>query len=263
MNTPNPLVPQGTFPGSRSKSHVRIAVFTIMAVHVVLLLGALHIAGCKKTDSQELVQNTTPSDPNPYPPVAPVPDSNQPPVSTSNNPTPVTPVTPITSNNLVTPVTPMTPITPATPETGGGAETEHVIVKGDSFYTLAKKNGVTMKAIAAANPGVDSSKLKIGQKIKIPAASAAAPKAAATSNGAGATNGNESVHTVKSGETLWGLAKKYGVKEKELRAANGLKSGNLKVGQKLKIPTKAAPAAASDTTSAPPAGVAPLAPTNP
>jgi len=40
MNTPSPLIPQGALPNARGRSHIRIAVFTILAVHVVLL-GAL------------------------------------------------------------------------------------------------------------------------------------------------------------------------------------------------------------------------------
>jgi hypothetical protein len=48
MNTPSPLVPQGTFLGKPGRSHIRIAVFTILAIHVVLL-GALLLQGCKRT----------------------------------------------------------------------------------------------------------------------------------------------------------------------------------------------------------------------
>ena len=52
------------------------------------------------------------------------------------------------------------------PETAG---TEYVVVKGDSLWKIAKKNGVTLKALEAANPGVDPTKLKVGQKLSIPA----------------------------------------------------------------------------------------------
>src|SRR4026208_517969 len=49
MNTtPNPLIPQGTFLEHRTKSHFRIAVFTILAVHVVLI-GSFLLAGWKST----------------------------------------------------------------------------------------------------------------------------------------------------------------------------------------------------------------------
>jgi LysM repeat protein len=53
------------------------------------------------------------------------------------------------------------------PEAAG---TEYVVVKGDSFAKIAKKNGVSVKAIEAANPGVAPTKLKVGQKLSIPAA---------------------------------------------------------------------------------------------
>ena len=42
MNTPSPLIPQGALPNVRGKSHIRIAIITILAVHVVLLLGIAH-----------------------------------------------------------------------------------------------------------------------------------------------------------------------------------------------------------------------------
>ena len=39
------------------------------------------------------------------------------------------------------------------------------MVKGDSLWKIAKKNGVTVKAIEAANPGIDPARLKVGQKL--------------------------------------------------------------------------------------------------
>ncbi len=56
----------------------------------------------------------------------------------------------------------------------------HVITSGETLGILARKYGVTVKEIQDANPGVDSSKLRIGQKITIPAprAKASAPAAA-------------------------------------------------------------------------------------
>jgi LysM repeat protein len=50
---------------------------------------------------------------------------------------------------------------------GGGGKT-HTIASGDTFGKLAKKYGTTTAAIEKANPGVDSARLKIGQKIQLP-----------------------------------------------------------------------------------------------
>ena len=49
------------------------------------------------------------------------------------------------------------------------AQREMMIKGGDTFSTIARANGTTPAAIAAVNPSVDSSKLKVGQKIKLPA----------------------------------------------------------------------------------------------
>ncbi len=56
---------------------------------------------------------------------------------------------------------------------GGEAATagpgEYVIKAGDTFAKIARAQGVSASALSEVNPGVDSSKLKVGQKIKLPA----------------------------------------------------------------------------------------------
>ena len=237
MNTPNPLVPQGTFPDPRGRSHIRIAVFTILAVHVVLL-GALLMAGCKKTTDtvSNEATNTYSNFQLPTNPVTPETTLASPPT----NPTPVT-----------APSTVSTPVVVA-PPAPAESEREHVVIKGDSFYVLAKKYGVTVKAISDANPGVESSKLKIGQKLKIPSSSGALASATPPSNGTGPVGG-EQTYTVKSGDNLLKIAKTYSVSVKSLRSVNALKTDQIKVGQKLKIParTVASEPAGSVSSSAP------------
>jgi LysM repeat protein len=43
---------------------------------------------------------------------------------------------------------------------------EYVVAKGDNLSSIAKKAGISLKAIQDLNPGVDSNKLRIGQKLK-------------------------------------------------------------------------------------------------
>lgn len=43
---------------------------------------------------------------------------------------------------------------------------EHVVAKGETLGSIAKKAGISLKAIQDLNPGVDSNKLRIGQKLK-------------------------------------------------------------------------------------------------
>ena len=149
MNTPNPLVPQGTFP-DKGKAQIRITVFTILAVHLVAL-GVLLIAGCnKKAEPEQAAENTG------IPPVPPLPmDTNwpTPPVPAGTQdvtqlPPPVTPTQDLTT------VTPPAPFNPAPSESVATGSSEHTISKGESFYTIGKKYGVGFKSIADANPGV-------------------------------------------------------------------------------------------------------------
>ena len=156
MNNPNPFVPQGSLLEQKDKtrSRVKVAVFCVVAINV-LGLTALLMQGCKR--EQEADNTQPPVDTNAMPPV----DTNAPAAMDTNAPP--------------APPPPMVAPAPA-PE---AAATEYVVVKGDSFSKIAKKFGVKVKAIEAANPGVEPTKLKVGQKLSIPApsASAAAPMA--------------------------------------------------------------------------------------
>jgi LysM repeat protein len=53
---------------------------------------------------------------------------------------------------------------------------KHMVRANDSFYKLSRKYGVTPKAIADVNPGIDSTKLQIGQVLNIPYPTATASR---------------------------------------------------------------------------------------
>ena len=229
MNNPNPFVPKGSLLEEQSKrrSHLKLAVLCAVAVGGVGLMGML-IQGCKR---EQVAENTPPPDTN----VVAAVDTNPPPTEASNPPVAVPPV--------------VAPTPAPVPEAAG---TEYVVVKGDSFAKIAKKNGVSVKAIEAANPGVAPTKLKVGQKLTIPAGGTA-PSA----NGASvtpATGMGGEAYTVKSGDTLTKIAKAHGTTVKAIRAENNLTTDHIKVGQKLKIPVKA-------EAAAPAPAPAPVAPT--
>src|SRR5882672_999041 len=107
MNTPSPLVPQGTFPEARGRSHVRIAVFTILGIHVVVL-SALMIAGCKKDDKGLAGM---PVDTN-FPPLETIVRDPIPPAVVTTQTSPPPAVTPL-PQPIVSPSTPAEPLPPA------------------------------------------------------------------------------------------------------------------------------------------------------
>jgi len=239
MNNPNPFVPQGSLLEQQSKrrSRLKLAVFCVLAVGVAGL-SAMLIQGCKREQPADTTDNSTPTI-----------DTNTPAITDTNAPTidtnaPVVP--PVMTNAVVTP-----PV-----ETAG---TTYTVVKGDTLAAIAKKNGVTLKALEAANPTVVPTKLHINQKLTIPAGAGAAPTADTT----GASAGGE-VYAVKSGDTLSRIAKHFGTTVKAIEAANpGVDPNHIKVNQKLTIPAKAetaAPAAAPEPAPVAPAPVAPVTP---
>jgi LysM repeat protein len=46
---------------------------------------------------------------------------------------------------------------------------EYIIKSGDTFAKIARAQGATLADVQTVNPGVDAGKLKVGQKIKLPA----------------------------------------------------------------------------------------------
>ena len=246
MNNQSPSAPQSSLLEQKNKGRdrVKIAVFVVLAIHGIGLM-ALLMQGCQK-----------PPEPTPVP----TEETNAPPafVEPTNTVAPATNVSAGLETQAVAAVNPV-PAESTPPPAPPASGTEYVVSKGDSFSTMAKKFHVSIKAITDANPGVDSKKLKIGQKIQIPAASApaaAAPTGAlpTESSGASASASADQTYSVKSGDTLSSIAKEKHTTAKALRSANSLKTDRITVGQKLKIPVKASAPAAGAAAPAEPAG---------
>ena len=219
MNNQSPLVPQGSLLEQKNKgrARVKIAVFFVLAVHGIGLL-ALLMQGCRREPAAQPESTNA---------VAPALESTN--VVADANPPPV-------QTNLP-------PVVEVPPQ---GVAIDYTIVEHDNFSTLAKTYHVTVKAISDANPGVDSTKLKIGQKIHIPAP---LPTPAAAPGTTALNPSGEQVYTVKSGDNLIKIAGQFGTSVKALRAANNLKMDSIKVGQKLKIPVKGPASAPGPATS--------------
>ena len=246
MNNPNPFLPQGSLleQQSRRRSQLKIGVSCVLAVGVLGLVGML-IQGCERKK---------PADENPTPAV----DTNAFALDTTTPP-PVDTNAPANTPVVVPPVATNTPIVvpPTVVEPVVAAGTEYAVVKGDSLAKIAKKNGVTVKALQAANPTVVPTKLKIGQKLVIPAGGkTSAETAAPTTAAVGDTSSN--TYTVKSGDSLTKIAKAHGTTVKAIETANGMTTTKLKVGQKIKVPSKAE--AAAPVLATPPAEPMPATP---
>lgn len=95
----------------------------------------------------------------------------------------------------------------------------YIVQSGDSIWKLSQKFGVTMTSIRETNR-LSSDSIWIGQVLEI------APN----------TSSNYITHSVKSGESLYILSRKYGVSIQAIMSANALSSSYILIGQNLKIP---------------------------
>ncbi len=270
MNNTSPLVPQGAIP-PRPKNSLYFKILMVLSLHVVIIGGML-LQGCKDTSTASKPDagpsvvdglsntNSSPTSPltnDPNPLVTGTSMSNQlqnvtPFMQPISSPTPTSMAAIVTQPALVLPATPKD-TTPVTAPVEGGKD--YVIAKGDTLAVIAHKNGVSLKALEEANPGVNPKKLHVGQKVQVPAAgSAIASTAGAMKTAEISPSGEGDLYVVKAGDTLSKIAKLHATSYKKIMAMNELKTTSIHAGQKLKLPAAKAsttePAAPTTTTPA-------------
>lgn len=107
----------------------------------------------------------------------------------------------------------------------------YTVVKNDTLWGLSKKYGVSVSDLKKAN-GISGHLIYVGQKLQIPTKST---KTAKTSTSTSTVDTTSTTHTVVKGDTLWSLAKKYGVSVSTLMKANNLSSSTILIGQSLNL----------------------------
>lgn len=109
---------------------------------------------------------------------------------------------------------------------------QHIVKSGETFTKIASNYGISVHALAKANPSAYADKLLIGERLTIPGG-----KGGSSGGSTRTVVTTSSTHTVKKGEHLGSIAKKYGISTASLAAANRLKNANIVViGQRLSIP---------------------------
>lgn len=141
------------------------------------------------------------------------------------------------------------PVFDARPAKSGGGAATYTVRPGDTLSSLSRAWGTDVTSIRRANSmGDKETSLKVGQRLSIPgkagavkgsgktpvAKSASKPEAKKPAAQASAKARNV---TVKSGDTLYSIARANNVSVQALQKANGLGSSTaLKIGQRLVIP---------------------------
>ncbi len=128
------------------------------------------------------------------------------------------------------------------------ASISYTVRKGDTLQGISKKYNISVSEIKESNR-LKSSKLSVGSKLSLPhsekkhrnreaAHSAKKYSSKHQVSNKPAAEITETVHIVKKGDTLTSVARKYGITVNELRSANNLRKGKLKVGQQISIKSK-------------------------
>ncbi|XKH53895.1 LysM peptidoglycan-binding domain-containing protein [Citricoccus nitrophenolicus] len=124
----------------------------------------------------------------------------------------------------------------------------YTVVSGDTLYGISSRHGVSLSTLLKANGITSSSTIYPGQKLKL---SGSSSTPAATPAGSPAGNAAATTYTVKSGDTLSGIAARNGMGLSVLLKANGLSStATIHPGQKLKLSGNTTVAPASSGTPA-------------
>ncbi len=258
MNNTNPFIPQGSLLEQKNKKRARfqVAVLSIFGFNVLLMVSILLIQGCKRDDA---AQNDSGNQP-----LVASTSENTTGTSDSNNVAPPLPPSPSNTVAMTPPSVPVTP-PPTMPPANVGTASDYTIAAGDTLATIGKKMGVSARAIEAANPGVVPTKLKIGAKLQIPAPTVTASSRGSTGGTAMTDSGDNSMYTVKSGDTLGKIAKTHETSIKAIRALNSsvATTDRIRVGDKLKLPAKSSGAPATalapvDSTGASTAATTPV-----
>nr|MBC7245463.1 LysM peptidoglycan-binding domain-containing protein [Chloroflexota bacterium] len=106
-----------------------------------------------------------------------------------------------------------------------GTTTEYIVQPGDTLFSIARRYNTTVEAISRANGIVNPWYIRVGQKLVIPQSSTPA------------TPSTGSTYVVQPGDTLYGIAARFGKNVWDIIAANNLSDPYwIWVGQVLTIP---------------------------
>jgi membrane-bound lytic murein transglycosylase D len=105
----------------------------------------------------------------------------------------------------------------------------HTVQSGQTYYSISKAYGISIKELLELNNLSDSDRLKSGQKLRVKRGEGGESETASQPSGS-------QTHTVAPGETLFRIAQTYHTSVDDIKKLNNMSGNSVMVGQKLKIP---------------------------
>lgn len=155
--------------------------------------------------------------------------------------------------DAITPVAPLSDGGQTVPVAGPSFET-YTVKKGDNLWTIARRSNVSLNELYAANGLDTTSILSIGQELQIPVEGSTATVTAPSPDTYQPTSFNQgsTEYMVKRGDSLSKIANQFDTSVRAIKAANGLSSDLIRVGDKLVVPVSSSSTGTSSAMTAAP-----------
>ena len=155
--------------------------------------------------------------------------------------------------DAITPVAPLSDGGQTVPVAGPSFEA-YTVKKGDNLWTIARRFNVSLNELYAANGLDTTSILSIGQQLQIPVEGSTATVTAPSPDTYQPTSFNQgsTEYMVKRGDSLSKIANQFDTSVRAIKAANGLSSDLIRVGDKLVVPVSSSSIGTSSAMSAAP-----------
>ena len=122
----------------------------------------------------------------------------------------------------------------STPKSKWVTTLSHRVKRGETIYSIARKYGVRTADIIRMNNIRNPRRLRIGTRLLIPTVSPGPSKSRVASRRKPRVKGRK-YHVVRRGDTLWDIARLYGVSVRDLKRWNNLRGNRIKPGDRLVV----------------------------
>ena len=117
----------------------------------------------------------------------------------------------------------------------GKKEVSHTVVSGDTFYSISRKYGVEINDLLSWNNMEINDPLKIDQKLILQVDEVKKTPSEKEVTNKESKDNSEIYYTVKAGDTMYGISRKYNLSIDELQKLNGKEDFVLKTGEQIRV----------------------------